>query len=103
MLHDALAGNNDRVRVVFHHMPLSGRAWARAAAEGAACAQLQGSSVFWPLHDWLFENQEAITPDNIKQKLVEYARNSKEVDVKAFFCGAGNTARSRLSAGQTRG
>ena len=27
----------------------------RAAAEGAARAQLQGSNVFWPLHDGLFE------------------------------------------------
>jgi protein-disulfide isomerase len=49
----------------------------RAAAEGAARAQLQGSNVFWPLHDRLFENQGAITPDNIKQKLVEYAQEQQ--------------------------
>ncbi len=84
MLREALAENKGRVRVAFHHLPLSDHAWARAAAEGAACAQLQDSSVFWPLHDWLFENQDAITPDNIKQKLAEYARSGKGVDAKAF-------------------
>jgi protein-disulfide isomerase len=37
-LREALAESNGRARVIFHHLPLTGHAWARAAAEGAACA-----------------------------------------------------------------
>lgn len=50
-------GEKKDLRVVFHHMPLSGHPWARAAAEGAACAQLQGADAFWSLHDQLFGHQ----------------------------------------------
>lgn len=84
MLREVLAENKDRMRVVFHHLPLGGHAWARSAAEGAACAQLQSSGAFWSLHDLLFENQGDITQDNIKQKLVEYAKAAKDLDIKAF-------------------
>lgn len=36
-----LPTEKDEVRLVFHHMPLSIHAWARVAAEAAACAQFQ--------------------------------------------------------------
>src|SRR5271170_5637300 len=63
----------DQIRIVFHHMPLAMHPWARAAAEGAACAQLQNSEGFWTLHDQLFRHQNEITQENIKRKLVDFA------------------------------
>jgi protein-disulfide isomerase len=74
----------DQVRIVFHHFPLPMHPWARAAAEGAACAQLQGSDAFWFMHDQLFQNQQSITPENIKQKLREFAQASKAIDFPKF-------------------
>ena len=74
----------DQVRVVFHHMPLSIHPWARLAAEGSACAQLQNADAFWSMHDQLFQHQQEITADNIKQKLSEYAQNTKSLDTKSF-------------------
>jgi hypothetical protein len=47
LLDEVWPEERDSVRVVFHHMPLSMHPWARAAAEGAACAQLQTSDAFW--------------------------------------------------------
>ncbi len=74
----------DEVRVVFHHMPLSIHRWARVAAEGAACAQLQSADAFWSMHDQIFQHQQEITADNVKQKLSEYAQNAKSLDTKSF-------------------
>jgi protein-disulfide isomerase len=74
----------DQVRIIFHHFPLSMHEWARQAAEGAACAQLQGADAFWAIHDQLFQHQQEITAESIKQKLAEYARNSKSIDLKSF-------------------
>jgi len=75
-----LPEEKDRVRVVFHHFPLPMHPWARTAAEGAACAQLQSSEAFWSMHDQLFQNQQSITPENIKQKLREFAQADKNID-----------------------
>jgi protein-disulfide isomerase len=84
MLREVLSPQQDRVRVVFHHMPLSMHQWARAAAEGAACAQLQNGRGFWTLHDQLFHEQDQITADNVKAKLVQFAQTIKELDLAAF-------------------
>lgn len=73
-----------QVRLVFHHLPLSNHAWARAAAEAAGCAQLQGSDAFWRLHDALFEHQQEISPDNVKREVSDLARHIKELDIARF-------------------
>ena len=74
----------DQVRVVFHHMPLSIHPWARMAAEGAACAQLQNADAFWSMHDQIFQHQLELTTENIKSELIAYARNTKYLDTKSF-------------------
>jgi protein-disulfide isomerase len=83
-LNEALSSEADDVRVVFHHMPLSMHPWARVAAETAGCVQLQSSEAFWSLHDQIFQNQTAITTENAKEKLVEFAENGKGVDAGAL-------------------
>ena len=48
------AGN---LRFVFRHFPLSqAHPYARMAAELAEAAAVEGQ--FWPMHDWLYENQD---------------------------------------------
>jgi len=84
LMKEVLPAKKDTVRVVFHHMPLSIHSWARPAAVGAACAQLQSSEAFWSLHDQLFQHQEEITATNVKDKLMEYAQNTKGLDTHAF-------------------
>jgi protein-disulfide isomerase len=83
-LDEVVADGPEDVRVVFHHLPLGGHPWARAAAEGAGCAQLQSSAAFWAMHDQIFRNQESIAPGNLKDKLGEFARSVQGLDAKAF-------------------
>ena len=48
------AGN---LRLVFRHFPLSqAHPYAHMAAELAEAAGVEGQ--FWPMHDWLYENQD---------------------------------------------
>jgi protein-disulfide isomerase len=95
ILDEALASGAENVRVVFHHLPLGGHAWARTAAEGAACAQLQSREAFWSMHDLIFGNQEGITEENIGAKLSEFAAKARGLDAKAFQ----ECARNNMSLG----
>ncbi len=83
-LNQALADGAEDVRVVFHHMPLAGHAWARFAAEAAACAQSQSSSAFWRMHDEIFRSQQELNASNVREKVLEVAARTGMVDMSAF-------------------
>jgi len=54
-----------KVQLFFRDFPLSFHADAEKAAEAAECAGEQNK--FWQMHDKLFENQNALGVDNLKQ------------------------------------
>ncbi len=63
-----------QVRFVYKNFPLSQvHPWAQTAAIGGRCAYTQSPSAFWKLHDQIFENQDVISPENVWDKLVDYA------------------------------
>ena len=69
-----------QVRFYFMDNPLdSVHPWARAAADAGMCVFKQNPSKFWDFHDWIFEHQEEITPDNLHAKVLEFAK-AKELD-----------------------
>ena len=37
------------------------------------CIFHQNAQAFWDYHDWIFEHQEEIKPDNLKDKVLEFA------------------------------
>ena len=53
------------VKVIYKEFPLLMHANALPAARAALAAQRQGK--FWEMHDKLFANQGALTPENFKQ------------------------------------
>jgi len=54
-----------KVKFVYRDFPLSSiHPFAQKAAEASECADEQGK--FWEMHDKIFENQEAITIENLK-------------------------------------
>src|SRR5215471_2333024 len=54
------------VRLVYRHLPLESiHPFARGAAEAAVCADQQGQ--FWAFHDKLFENNRALSADDLKR------------------------------------
>jgi hypothetical protein len=72
------------VRLVFRHMPMAQHAWAQHAAEAAACAEFQGPTVFWALHDRLFESQDTITAADAEKRINDLATGVPGVDVRGF-------------------
>ena len=67
----------DQVRIVFKHQPLDFHAKAPAAHAAAEAAHRQGK--FWEMHDKIFAEQKAMSPE----KYVEYAAEL-ELDVEQF-------------------
>jgi protein-disulfide isomerase len=60
-----LSNYGDKVRFVFMNFPLTSiHENAQKAAEAGECANEQGA--FWQFHDIMFQNQSALTVDNLK-------------------------------------
>ena len=66
----------DDVRFIFAHYPLPNHDWARPAAIAAECAADQDEDAFWALHDAYFENQRALSTDNLIAQSRTYLADS---------------------------
>lgn len=84
LTYDVLPAERQNVRVVFRHFPLSNHLWARRAAEATACAQEQGDKFFWALHNYVFEKQRELTPENAVERLVHYSNRLWGFDRRKF-------------------
>ena len=77
----------DKVKLVWKHQPLPMHPQAEPAAEAAEAAREQGK--FWEMHDKLFQNQQALSPD-------AYSRFAKELGLDlAKFEAARQSGRGR--------
>ena len=80
----------DDVKVVFKHFPLDFHKWAKPAAIAAFCAGEQNDEAFWTLHDKYFENQKALTAENVLDKSKEYLAGA-ELDMSQWETCATDT------------
>jgi protein-disulfide isomerase len=63
------------VRVYFKDFPLESiHPWAKTAAVAGRCIFRQQPDAFWAYHDWIFEHQADINPENLKAKVLEFAK-----------------------------
>jgi protein-disulfide isomerase len=70
-----------QVRVVFKDFPLEQiHPWAKAAAIAGRCVFHQSPTAFWKYHDWIYEHQTEITPDNLKTQVLDFAKTASELD-----------------------
>ena len=67
-----------KLRLVFRHFPLGFHPNAMPSALASECAGEQGK--FWEYHDVLFENQDALSIDNLKQYAVDLGLSSAQFD-----------------------
>jgi protein-disulfide isomerase len=75
-----LAAFPKQVRVYFKDFPLEQiHPWAKPAAIAGRCVFRQNAPAFWEYHDWVFEKQAEITPENLKDKTLEFAKG-KQID-----------------------
>jgi protein-disulfide isomerase len=64
----------DKVVVYFKDFPLESiHPWARAASDVGRCVYKQDPQAFWKFHDWIYENQEGVTPETLNSKVMAWA------------------------------
>jgi protein-disulfide isomerase len=87
-----------QVRLYFKDYPLEGlHPWAKAAAMAGRCVFQQKPEAFWEYHDWVYAHQEATTLDNLKDKVLGWAKDVKDVDaVKLGACIANKTTQAEV-------
>src|SRR5262249_13940500 len=69
------------VRLYFKTFPLESlHPWAKPAAVASRCVFKQQPPAFWTFHDWIFDHQAEITPENLKDKVLEWAKSQKDLD-----------------------
>ena len=70
-----------QVRLYFKTFPIESlHPWAKAAAIASRCVYRQQPADFWTYHDWIFEHQSEITPENLKDKVMGWAKDQKDID-----------------------
>ncbi len=64
----------NKVRVVFKDYPLESiHPWARAASIAGRCVFRQDPQAFWKFYDWDYANQDDITVENLKSRILAWA------------------------------
>ena len=63
------------LRVVFKDYPLETiHQWAKPAAIAGRCIARQNGAAFWSFHDWIYEHQQEIGPNNLRDKILQFAK-----------------------------
>jgi protein-disulfide isomerase len=65
-----------KVKFYFKSFPLNFHPWAEPAAIAAECAKLQKPEAYWKLYHSFFENQQAVNPQNVKERASSSSRTA---------------------------
>lgn len=69
-----------QVRLYFKDFPIEQiHPWAKPAAMAGRCVFRQNAEAYWDYHDWIYAQQASITPENLKSRVLEWAKG-KEID-----------------------
>ena len=70
-----------QVHVYFKDFPLEQiHPWAKAAAIAGRCIYKESPAAFWKYHDWIYDHQTEILPDNLKTEVMDFAKTAPEID-----------------------
>jgi protein-disulfide isomerase len=70
-----IAAYPNEVRLYFKDFPIEQiHPWAKTAAIAGRCIFRAKPAAFWDYHDWIFEVQADITPENLKPKILEHVQ-----------------------------
>jgi protein-disulfide isomerase len=71
------------VRVVFFDLPLDAiHPWARPAAIAGRCVYDQNPQAFWSYFDWMYGHQAEIKVENLKDKIMEWAKTNPGINIE---------------------
>jgi len=94
-----------QARVYFKDFPLESiHPWAKPASIAGRCVYSQSPSAFWKYHDWIYEHQEEINPENLKEKVIEFAKTASDVDgLQLGRCMDSNATEADVDAAVAQG
>ena len=70
-----------QVRLYFKTFPIESlHPWAKPAAIASKCIFRQQPAAFWDFHDWIFAHQTDISAENLKDKVIDWAKGQKDID-----------------------
>jgi len=76
-----------QVRLYFKNFPLEQiHPWAKPAAMAGRCIFRQEPTAFWKYHDWIYQQQSDITPENFKTKLLDFAQTASIDGIQLGRC-----------------
>jgi protein-disulfide isomerase len=101
MLRQKLIQNYPKdVRLYFKDFPIESlHPWAKAAAMAGRCIFGQSNDAFWAYHDWVFSHQDSLTPANLQQQILDWAKDQKGLDsAKLAACMEKKTSEAEVDA-----
>jgi protein-disulfide isomerase len=76
-----------KVRFYFKNYPLASiHPWAKPAAIAGRCIFRQEPAAFWKFHDWIYENQGDLNPDNLQSKVLEWSKTENLDGIQLGRC-----------------
>ncbi len=76
-----------KVRFYFKNFPLTQiHPWAKPAAVAGRCIFQQDPAAFWKFHDWIYENQAEVNAENLKTKVLEFAKSANLDGIQLGRC-----------------
>lgn len=106
-LHDALRGvlpNYPQAKLIFKDFPLDAlHPWARTASLGGRCTYQQDPKAFWKYYDFIYDQQDLISPANIYDKVLDFAGKANLNTDTFKACLAGPQAAGEVDASLANG
>jgi protein-disulfide isomerase len=94
----------NKVRMVFKDYPLESiHPWARAASIAGRCVFRQDPRAFWKFYDWDYENQDDITIENLKSKVLGWAAGNGIRSVQLESCMDGKATDAEVAQNISEG
>jgi protein-disulfide isomerase len=92
-----------QVHFYFMDFPLEMHPWAKSAAMAGQCIFKQNADLFWEYHDWIFEKQAEITPENLDSKIMEFAKDKKLDSLQLSRCMSTKASEPAVDATMQQG
>jgi protein-disulfide isomerase len=86
-----------KIRLIFKNFPLQGHQWARSAAVAAECVRMQNPATFWDFARYIYSNQTSINPENLSQRIDEFAQRNQLDPETLHACMMGNAADAQIA------
>lgn len=93
----------DKIRVLHKQFPLAFHKWAEGGSVGALCVYQQDKAAFWKVYDYLYNNQGTVTPENVKEKVLESVKDTKINKDKFNECYDGKKTLDKVKADMAEG